>query len=94
MSLDRRRVDEKLRGRCASLCERVKEITQTPVVDPRLASRVGGKVRGNLHKLGVRESEAVGNHRRFLSEALLPKPRICGPDPPLSRQPAAHAKPQ
>jgi len=40
------------------------------VVDPRLAARVGGEMRRNLRKLRVRQPELIGNHRRFLSEAV------------------------
>ena len=40
------------------------------VVDPRLAARVGGKMRRNLRKLRVRQPELVQNYRRFLSEAV------------------------
>ena len=40
-----------------------------PVVDPRLASRVGRKMRRDLRKLGVRQPKTIGNYGRFLSEA-------------------------
>jgi hypothetical protein len=41
-----------------------------PIIDPRLAPRVSGKVRRNLRKLGVCQPKTVGNHWRFLSEAV------------------------
>ena len=40
------------------------------IVDPRLAPRVSGEVRRNLRKLGVGQPKTVGNHGRFLSEAV------------------------
>ena len=40
----------------------------SPVVDPGLAARVGGKMRRDLRKLRVRQPELIQNHRRFLSE--------------------------
>jgi len=39
------------------------------VIDPRLAPRVGGKMRRNLRKLRVRLPEVIENHRRFFSES-------------------------
>ena len=41
-----------------------------PIIDPRLAARVGRQMRRNLRKLGVGQPETVGNHWRFLSEAV------------------------
>lgn len=41
-----------------------------PVIDPRFAPCVGGKMRRNLRELGVRQPKAVGNHWRFPSEAV------------------------
>ena len=110
MRLDRRGVDENLRGRPAGLRERVEQVDpdafggpadiaiverllrpvfrrrvdpaaagfqhmddaadHAPIVDPRLAARVGGKMRRDLRKLLVRQPELIGNHRRFLSEAV------------------------
>ena len=41
-----------------------------PVVDPRVAPRISGKMRRNLRKLNVRQPELLENHRPFLSEAV------------------------
>src|SRR5262249_47360039 len=41
-----------------------------PVIDPGLPARIGGEMWRNLRKLGVGQPKTVGNHRRFLSEAV------------------------
>ncbi|WP_245412073.1 hypothetical protein [Methylocella silvestris] len=35
------------------------------IVDPRLATRIGGKMRRNLRKLRIRQPKLVQNHRRL-----------------------------
>lgn len=47
-----------------------------PVLDPRLASRVGRKMRRDLPELGVRQPKTIGNHGRFFSEAYKSRSRV------------------
>ena len=48
-----------------------------PVVNARLAARVGRQMRRDLRKLLVRQPELIPIHRRFLSEAVNHKPCSC-----------------
>ena len=64
-----------------------------PIIDPRLAPRVSREVRRNLRKLGVGQPKTVGNHVRFLSEAVnhdvAPKPTtlwVRALDPSVKKQ--------
>jgi hypothetical protein len=46
------------------------DAADAPVIAPCLAARAVGKIRRDLRKPRVRQSELVENHRRFLSEAV------------------------
>ena len=41
-----------------------------PIIDSRLAPRVGGKMRRDPGELRLRQPELIENHRRFLSEPV------------------------
>ena len=41
-----------------------------PIINPRLAARIGRKMRFNPRKLCIRQPEQVPIHCRFLSEAV------------------------